>query len=622
MSVFGENSIGGRVSLDIAGSYPTGLMAALGNSYNDPQETINAQLRYTAAQVDLNAQYDAGYAEQNLQIERTATLAANNLATQLAATTYKNASHQVNYANQNLSNTANTAYNNAYSIYKICRDASYLAYLASEASEIIDDKAAAKRIVASIGKSKPDVNLIDITTLSTVSTSVEAYNRDANDAIIVAQNNAQQYVLKTQTILGSAIKRSTKVTLNLTIVSALNSLLKDVLKNIADPLNNIAGKETLVTQYVPSIPLNNAIQVANYAINTVKGCLSALSSNIRTNSEITTNVASALAFANSLDTIARGEDNKMYLAEVTAKQMFQTASTMKSLGSVISIPNEFPYNPYYVSKPSINVANAAKKVANAADLSAVNARTVSKALILLQELFLSNNTPEPIIAITISNALKTLNEMMASVNKVTSNTSAYTGVAVSIRSSNTVNNILSQKSIQEADSISASTDAQSVLDLLRYALSKTVVTNLKSIRDIPWVVNAATGRAEEVAEKAKERSLILSRTAHNLVSPQTIAIQTASANTAGALNNNRLSRLDRNSRNAPSNPPSAYNPFRADIRAKTLQPIRPSLDELVYKNRLAPLRLDSLRTITANKIKVAQDVQHINDISAFSFRQQ
>jgi len=88
------------------------------------------------------------------------------------------------------------------------------------------------------------------------------------------------------------------------------------------------------------------------------------------------------------------------------------------------------------------------------------------------------------------------------------------------------------------------------------------------------------------------------------------------------LNNNSLSRLDRNSRNVPVDPPAAYKSFNAEIRVKTFQPVRPTLDELVYKNRITPLRLDSLRTITATKIKVAQNVQQIKDNSAFSFRQQ
>ena len=622
MSVFGENTIGGRVALDVTGSYPTGLMNALGTTYNYPQDLINAQLRYTAAQVDINAQQGAGYSQKNLEIEKTATIAATDLVTQMAANTYKNASSQVNYANQNVSDAANTAYTNAYSVYKICKDASYLAYLTYEASQIVVDKAAQERIVASVSLSPAEVNPIDITTLSTISTLTSNYHKDANDATILAQTNALQYLFKTQSILGAAIVRSSTVTVNLTVVSALDILVKAVIKNIADPLNTIAGKETLVTQYVPSVPLNNAIQISNYAINMLKGCLSALSTNSTTNSDIITNVASALTFTNSLDAIARENDNTMYLADATAKHMIKTASTMKMLGSVISIPNEYPYNPYYVSKPSVNIAKSATKIANAADISAANARTVTNALVFLKEKFAANLTPEEDISVAVSNSLKTLNDMMAAVNKVTSNTSAYVGVAVSIRSSNTVNGLLSKITIKEADTTAAAADAQSVLDLLRDALSKAVVTNLSLTQSVAWLINAATGRAEEVAEKARSRSLILSRTAHNPVTPQTIAVQTGSANRAGMLNNNSLSRLDRNSRNVPVDPPAAYKSFNAEIRVKTFQPVRPTLDELVYKNRITPLRLDSLRTITATKIKVAQNVQQIKDNSAFSFRQQ
>ena len=622
MSVFGENTIGGRVSLDITGSYPTGLMAALGSYYNDPQELIMAQLRYTAAQVDINAQQGAAYATPNLQVEREATVAANNLATQLAATNYKNASSEVNYANQNTSTAANTAYTNAFSVYKICKDASYLAYLTHEATEIVVDRVASEIIVTSVGMSTPDVNPIDTTTLSAVSTMVGNTVQDAHNATILAQSNALQYLLRTQELLNNAITRSRSVSVNLSVVSKFDILVKAVIKNIADPLNTIAGKETLVTQYVPSVPLNNAIQVATYAINAIKGFISASVLHLTTNTDITTNIAASIALSNSLDTIARGNDSVLYLAEATANQMVKTASTMKGYGASIHILDDVPYDEYYVSKSCLNKAKSARKVANAADISASNSRVVSNALVSFRTSFTSNLTPEPIVIASANASLKMLTDMMTAVKRVTSNTSAYTGVAVSIRSSNTVNGLLSQITTKELESTTASSDAISVLELLEKARTQATVPDVNVTLKLLWSVNAAKGRAEEVSEKAKGHALILSRTAHNLVTPQTIAIQTASANRAGALNNNRLSQLDRNSRNVPVDPPAAYKPFNADIRAKTFQPIRPTLDELVYKNRLAPLRLDSLRTITSTKIKVAQEVQHINDISAFSFRQQ
>lgn len=619
-TVFGGNRVGGRVELDITGSYPTGLMGALGSYYNDPQELINAQLRYTAAQVDINAQQDSGYSQNNIQIEKTATIAATSLETQIAATNYKNASYEVNYANQRVSDIANVAYTNAHSIYKVCQDASYVAYLTHEASHIVVDKALEAKNIVSVGMSKPDINPIDITTLSNISTLVGNVKQDAHNTVILAQENALQYLFKTRAILSNAIVKSRSVTINLKTVAAFNTLVKTVIKNIADPLNDIAGKETLITQYVPSIPLNNAIQVANIAISCIQAFINANSMGLTNSSTITTCLSESGTLANSLDSIARGKDSIMDLTDATQRQVVQTASTMKVYDSIISIPIDKPYTPYRVNWPIIKEARAAKKVALDADISAVNARSVSDALIFLQTTFNSNITPELSIATAASSSLKMLNDMMACVNKVTANSSAYAAVAITRRASNTVNGLLSQILLEEADSLSAASDSQSVIDLLYIALNNATVTELNVTQETARLVNAATGRAKEIYEKAKNKSYILSRTAHNLVTPQTIAIQTASANNAGRLNNNNYSRLDRNSRNVPVDPPAAYKSFQAEIRAKTFQPIRPTLDELVYKNRLSPLTLDSLRTILDTKIKVAKDVQHINDISAFSFK--
>lgn len=621
MSAFGIETIGGRIALDVTGSYPTGLLAALGIPYNVPAELTNAQLRYTAAQVDINAQEGAAYSQTNLQLQNTANTAATNLATQLAATMYKNASYSVNLANQNLSDSANTAYTNAYAVYKICSDASYMAYLTTEASQIVQQKILAERTAISVGKSVPDVNPIDLTTLSTVSTMVGRTEDDAHNATVVSETNALQYLFKTQALLGSAILRSTSVTVNLTTVAAFNTFVKTVIENIADPLNDIAGKETLITQYVPSIPLNNAIQVANIAIEFIKACITANSLGVTTNVGMTTNTTAAGNLATSLDTAARGRDTVWNLANATQRQMVQTASTMVTYNSIISIPVDRPFDPYYVNLPTISTNRAAKSVALKADTSANNARGVYNAMVSLKTIFGSNLTPQPIIKPSAAKSLKLLNDAIACVNKVTANSSAYAAVAITRRAANTINGLLSQVMIEEEDTLLAASDAQSVLDLLHTALNIAVVTNLSRSQTVAWAVNAATGRAQEVSDKAKETSYILSRTAHDVVTPQKIAIQTASANSSGASNNNYLSRLDRNSRNVPVDPPAPYKPFKADIRVKTFQSIRPTLDELVYKHRLTPLRVDSLRTILETKIKVAQDVQHINDISAFSFRQ-
>jgi hypothetical protein len=46
-------------------------------------------------------------------------------------------------------------------------------------------------------------------------------------------------------------------------------------------------------------------------------------------------------------------------------------------------------------------------------------------------------------------------------------------------------------------------------------------------------------------------------------------------------------------------------PFKADIRAKTIVPIKPSMDYLVFRNKIQTLGLNSLKTIGATNIKVA-----------------
>jgi hypothetical protein len=633
-----ENDFPIMTTLDIAGSYPTGLMAALGTVYNDPQELINAQLRYTAAQVDINAQQDANYAQENLEQQRTATITATSYKTQVAATMYKNASQQVNYANQILSDEGSAAYTNAYTVYKVTRDASYTAFLLDEASKVFEDKVAAAKIVMSVGMSPVYLSPSNTPSLSTISTMLGNVQADAHLAVALARTNASNYLLKEQSLLANAIIKSTLVTNRLTLIAAFNTLVKVVLKNIADPLDHIAGKGLLNTQYVPGVPLTNAIQLANYAIAILNGIISAITANTSTNSQITTNISSIGAFANSLDSIAREKDVIMYNTGNIANQTISMMSTLSAYGVTLPISPDYPYETYKENISTIQIATVAKRIALLADNSAVNARLISNALISLitsyqeainsvevvensqTEITAGGWMPSSFLNIA-SSSLNILNEMMISVNKVVANSSAHSAISITTRASNTINGLLAKITAETLESTKEASEADDILTLLKDAISKATVTNSTVTKQLLWAVNAALGKAEELSEKLKEKSFILSRTAHNLVTPQTIAIQTTTANTAGQMNNNRLSRLDRNSRNPPVNPPNPYKSFQANIRAKTFQPIRPSLDELVFKNRITPLRLDSLRSIVETKVKVAQEVQEIKDKSGFSFRQ-
>jgi hypothetical protein len=620
-TAFGGNQVGSRVSLDIAGSYPTGLMAALGRSYNDQQLLINAQLRYTAAQVDINSQQDSAYASYNIQKERTATIAASSLENQIAAIVYTNASSRVNDANQDLSDDANVSYTKANAIYKLCCDASYSAHLSVEAASLVIDRVNNQQNIASLGRSTPDINPIDTPSISHMSTMVGNVQQDAHNATILAQTNALEYLFKTQGILGNAIVKSRTVTINLSVTAAFNTLVRAVIKNLADPLHYIAGKELLVTQYVPSPPLENAINVTNNALTCIDAFIQAVTLNQNTSPSIISGVTSATSLASTLDAAARLNDKLMYNSGETVNALVKSASTMRSYGASLSFPSEYTLSPTQIYTEAISVANGVKKVALHADISAVNARTVSNALIYLQRQFLENTTPDLTVSFIAKKSLKILNTAMETVRKVTSNSSAYSAVAITLRASNTLNGLLAQISADESSSLSAYSDANSVLTLLNTALSATVIVDISKSQSAAWAVNAAMDRAKEVSEIIKNKALVLSRTAHNLVTPQTIAIQTASANRSGALNNNYLSRLDRNSRN-PLNELKAFKPFQAEIRAQTFQPVRPTLDELVYKNRITPLVPNSMPTITDTKVKVAQQVQRIKSASGFSYRQQ
>jgi hypothetical protein len=624
-TVFGGNQVGSRVSLDIAGSYPIGLLAALGPQYNDSQLLIQSQITYTANQADITTQIDAALGTTLLSIEKTGIVSPVSASTQEAATTYINAATGVNYYNQNLSDLANTAYHNANSVAKICNDVSYSSYLTQEAYQVYLNKVSTATTVISLGNTQPNINPIDIVSLSSMSTLVANVEGVAENQVTLASNNIQAYLTNTGTILTSALTKSTTVSSNLKLVAAFNTLVRAVTKAVADPLSDISGKETLVTQYVPSFPLNNAINITRGAFNAVNAFITTLNAGLQTSPEIISTVSFAGTLASTLDSAARPLDINMNLTDAVKNIMIKTTSTMRAYGQALSVPDEYIFSPKYVSREYIQAANEAKKLALDSDLSAVNARTVSNALIALKTAFQNTVTPEESIYYTAVNSLFLINNLLSNIEKVTSNSSAYAAVAITRRVSNTVLGDLNQIIEEEAKSIEAADDATAVTTALQIASTQAPTlsnSNLQTLKSYMWVINAAKGKAEELSEKLKNYAFALNKNAHNLVTPSRVAVQTLNAHQRGITNINAISRLDRNSRNVPVDPPAPYSPFRADIRAKTFIPVRPTLDELVFKNRLHPLRLDSIRTADQMKVRVAQQVQRIKDISAFSFRQQ
>jgi hypothetical protein len=649
---FAGNQVGSIVSLDIINSYPNGLLAQLGPYYNDSQGLISAQLTYTANQADITSQQGAAYAQRNLEQENSGTLPPTSLDAVSAQSIYINGANRVNYDNQNLVTRLNAEYTNAYAIEKSCRDASYSAFLTTEATQVRLDRISTFSTVVQLGNTPITVNPMYMIFPSTISTMVASAVQTSNQDVKDASGNVQAYLTKTQTLLNNTIIKSTSVSANRTLVLAFNTLVKAVAEAVSFPLLEIAGKETLVTQYIPSITLTVAIQLVNKA----QTFLTALLSNT-----ITNEVTSANSYANTLDSIARSNDLNMYKQEklqnilkdaASARPRYatptsnnpisaynfitqQTAAAAANASAVERLKNAIltDASGNIVAPESAIVAIAAaaaaispiaaRTLALNADESAANARVVSNAIANLNTAYTNATTKEPIILTTATESLSLITSILSTITKVTSNSSAHSAVAITRRASNTIQGILKMATETEQASLESATDSLSVLTLLNTAYSLTpTITDITGIQNKLWAINAATARAKEVAEKLKEKVYLLNRTAYNLVTPQRIAAQTASANAAGALNANYTSRLDRASKNVYTAPPPAYNGFKAGIRANIPVPIRPTLDELVYKNRIEPVRLDSLRTIPEVIVKVAQEVQQIRDNSAFSYRQQ
>ena len=620
---FAENGVDSIITLDLAGSYPTGILAGLGPAYNDLQEKIMQQIAFTGNQANITTQQDAAYATANIAIEKTGLVSPDSAAAQMAATIYVNAASDVNFVNQNVSDAANVAYTNAQIVFKACSDASYSAYLTLEASQIILNRISTSVIVYSLGDSVPDVNPIDKTTLSNVSTGVSIVEQRSLDAIALSRANRLSYYNNTVTLLNNAYAKSNIIYTNLKLVAAFNTVVKYSIKAFVDPMNKISGKETLITQYVPSIPLNNAINIVNAALASVNAVSSAISINTTTSATITNTIAATVSLANSLDSAARITNNTMYLAEATAKAQIQTLKTIQENGGPISVPTIYPNNPERMAESFLSTTRFTQGVSSDADVSADNARYVSQALLELANSCSSTPVLLPMISAIAKKSQATMNSIIATIGTVTANSSAYASVKITLRATNTLLGQLSKTTLEETVSLQEASDAKGVLDSIVNAQGLLLLaTDVSTTQAALWAINAAKGKAEDVSNKTKYAAHLRSRTAHDLVTPRNIATQTASANTLGRTIINRISRIDRNSRNVPVDPPPAYKSFQAGIQAKVGISLRPTLDNLVFRNSLDPQGLNSLTTILATKIKVAEEVQRTKEQSILSYKKQ
>ena len=648
-----------QLTLDIAGSYPTGLMAQLG-PYNNSQELINAQIAYTANQADISSQQGAAYALENSRILQL----SYSQETEYASINI-NSANEINYINQNSANYANLQYTDAYNIEKSSADAGYSAYLTIEASQVRLDRLNTSTIVSQLANSTVYINPNQLSTISTISGLVVNFKAAAQNQVNDASGNVQSYITNTQNLLNNTIVKSSSLTSNLTLVAAFNTFTKAVAQMISFPLLEISAKDTLVTQNVPSIVLTYAIDVSNIALVFLNALISKLSNNAVDVSSFSTSLGN---YANTLDSIARSNDINKYFRDKLQNNLIISISTMIRSGTTIAIPSNNPYTIYGIANTGVEAraaaaaanalavgalnvaasatysgaADAAKaavvaaaaaaaaispleatKLAKNAVISAQNARSVSNAMANLITAFNNTSTIKPYISSIALNSSSSISSMINTIATVRLNASAYAATAIIRRASNTILGELKLFTENESVSLEAAADAASVLALLNTAYNISVnITDLTTIQNKHWSINTATARAREISEKLKDRAFLLSRTAHNLVTPEKIAVLTANANTLGALNANNISKIDRTSRNVYQSPPNAYTGFKANIRAETFIPVRSSLDELVYKNRIQPLKLDSLQAILDTKITIDKEVQQIRNNSSYSFRQQ
>lgn len=657
--------MGSRMLFDIAGSYPTGLMAQLG-PYNTFQELINTQAKYAENQADISSQQHAEYALTNLQIEQSGTIVPVSERMRIDAMLHINGINQINYANQNSAKYANIQYTNAYNLEKACRDASYSAYLVTQAFQINNTSLSTTAIVSQLINSPININSMHPMYPSTISTitSLEAnYSQTNTNNLNNSIQNLNSYIANTQSLLEVAIDKSVTVSANLTLIAALNTLTKAVAQMFSFPLSDISSKQTLITQNIPSISLNNAITACNIALSLLNAVISKFNDNTV---DLTSFSNSAAGYAKNLDDIARSNDKNMYFREKIQTNLIAASAALVKNNTNIPYPSNYPYNAKEIAMTGIVEAAAAaisyeralgaltidaattkEKAATAAEIllataadaaaavspiearamavnadkSAENARNLSNAINSL--IIACDNTPtfETMVVITALNALSSVRSMLATVGTLTANTSAHNTFIISRRASNTINGELQLFIEKETAALEAAADANSILTLLNTAYYiQYSIQDESTIQAKHRAANAAAERAGEISEKLKHKAFLINRTSLNLITSQKLATQTSVANKAGALNVNYASRLYRNSRGVYPSPPTAYSSFKADIRANTFVPIRPSLDELVFKNRIQPLRLDSVTTISDSREKVIQSVQQILENSRQSFR--
>jgi hypothetical protein len=179
---------------------------------------------------------------------------------------------------------------------------------------------------------------------------------------------------------------------------------------------------------------------------------------------------------------------------------------------------------------------------------------------------------------------------------------------------------LKDYTVNETTLISSITNASTVLTLLNTA--NRISSNVSSIKEKLRVINTATDKANSISESMKPSIILLNNTANNLVTGQTLAIQTEAAYSAAAsmaYKNSRLARLSNNT-SGLEHPPNIS--FKSIAPVPIVPPTIPNIDNLLARTAIGPYNLNSLPSIPSMQKRVEKNVNITRERSAFSFTQQ
>jgi len=383
--------------------------------------------------------------------------------------------------------------------------------------------------------------------------------------------------------------------------------------------NNLITSARTMMEYGTQIAIPNNNPYSPYGIATANIQASAAAASAKVLAVAAVNAAASSSYPGIVGTAESAVISTIKAGGTTA----QISSAVSNYSSVVATA-ESAIVAAATAAAAISPIDAADMAINA-DKSACNARDIYNVMTNLSVAFTNTTTREALIEPTINTSIASIVSMLETVATITNNYSPQSATSLIRRAYNTISAVLQKYTEIEATTVDAAVDASSVLTLLNNAYS--IVPNVSdtvSIQNKLWAANAASGKAREVSDKLKEVAFLFSRNAHNLVTSQRLAIQTASANRAGAQYIYNTARITRLSNPVIQPPVITNNGFKATIRAKILPPInvRPSLETLIRSSTVDSLRPDSLRSISDTRVKVGQEIQQLKDNSIFSFRQQ